>query len=185
MDSGCGSCPRIPLTGLSVIVDPEQPDLDIVFLHGFTGHPERTWSCKKVSHGDSGSLIEPSSKRQKLSQTIHTITSRKEDETISTTQTTVCDIAWDFLVALEGERRAEPVRLIIFIVHSLGGIVMKEILRGSNGCSKAQTHLRQIIDSTRGIIFFGTPHGGADPRGLLHHVAEKLLKAAGFTFNKW
>jgi hypothetical protein len=33
-------------------------------------------------------------------------------------------------------------------------------------------------------MFFGTPHGGADPRGILQHVAEKVIKAAGFSVNK-
>ncbi|OCK90600.1 uncharacterized protein K441DRAFT_409047, partial [Cenococcum geophilum 1.58] len=39
---------------------------------------------------------------------------------------TVYDIAWDFLVALEAERRAEPLRPALFIVHGLGGVVVKE-----------------------------------------------------------
>ena len=94
------------------------------------------------------------------------------------------DIAWNFLVALEGERRAEPLRPIIFIVHSLGGIVVKEMLRRSSGCTGGQIHLHQTFSSTKGIIFFGTPHGGADPRGLIHHIAEKLIRAIGVTFNK-
>jgi hypothetical protein len=33
-------------------------------------------------------------------------------------------------------------------------------------------------------MFLGTPHGGADPRGFLQHVAEKAIKAAGFSVNK-
>jgi hypothetical protein len=33
-------------------------------------------------------------------------------------------------------------------------------------------------------MFFGTPHGGADPRGFLQHIAEKAIRAAGFSVNK-
>lgn len=79
---------------------------------------------------------------------------------------TVYDIAWDFLVALEAERRAEPLRPALFIVHGLGGVIVKEMLRRSNVCHR-QAHLRDIFESTIGIMFFGTPHGGADPRGIL------------------
>jgi len=97
---------------------------------------------------------------------------------------TVYDIAWGFLVALEAERRLEPSRPVLFIAHSLGGIIVKEMLRRSSGCHGGQTHLRGVFDSTTGIIFFGTPHGGADPRGFLQHIAEAVIKAAGIRVNE-
>ncbi|KAL8876643.1 MAG: hypothetical protein Q9198_005197, partial [Flavoplaca austrocitrina] len=34
------------------------------------------------------------------------------------------------------------------------------------------------------IVFFGTPHGGADPRGLREHVVEQVALAAGLTVNE-
>lgn len=216
--SRCDQGGRISSTGLSTVVDPAQPRLDIVFVHGFTGHPERTWSCPRVDRSHADPAMEPPSKRQKFTQSLQTITGRTEEKSASMVfwprdllphtvsdariftygydthirhrldspalQTTVYDIAWDFLVALEGERRAEPLRPMIFVVHSLGGIVVKEMLRRSSGCSGGQAHLNQSFSSTRGIIFFGTPHGGADPRGLIHHIAEKLIRAIGVTFNK-
>ncbi|KAJ9648449.1 hypothetical protein H2199_001304 [Coniosporium tulheliwenetii] len=97
---------------------------------------------------------------------------------------TVYDIAWDFLVSLEAERRSESSRPLLFIAHSLGGIVVKEALRRSRGCETYQNHIHTIYESTSGIIFFGTPHGGADPRGLLQHIAERVIRAAGFTVNE-
>ncbi|RYP93093.1 hypothetical protein DL770_000839 [Monosporascus sp. CRB-9-2] len=96
---------------------------------------------------------------------------------------TVYDIAWDFLVSLEAERRQEPSRPILFVAHSLGGIIVKEMLRRANGCQSCQRHLHNVFDSTIGIVFFGTPHGGSDPRGFLRHVAETLIRAAGFSVN--
>jgi alpha-beta hydrolase superfamily lysophospholipase len=98
-------------------------------------------------------------------------------------QNTVYDIAGDFLVALEANRRVQPDRPILFIVHSLGGIVVKEMLRRSSTCDIDRTHLRTIFDSMIGIMFFGTPHGGADPRGLLQLILEKAIRAAGFQVN--
>ena len=94
---------------------------------------------------------------------------------------TVYDIAWDFLVALESERRGEPERPALFIAHSLGGIIVKEMLRRSSGCHLGQTYLRRVFESTQGIIFFGTPHAGSDPRGFLQHIAEKAIKSVGFS----
>jgi hypothetical protein len=97
---------------------------------------------------------------------------------------TVYDIAWDFLVALEAERRLDSRRPVIFIAHSLGGIVVKEMLRRSSSSHLSQPQLHDVFESTIGIMFFGTPHGGGDPRGILQHVAEKAIKAAGFSVNK-
>jgi hypothetical protein len=99
-------------------------------------------------------------------------------------QNTVYDIAWNLLVALESERRTEPSRPLLFVVHSLGGIVVKEMLRRSKGCRMGETHLRSIFDSTTGIIFFGTPHAGADPRGFLLRIVERVIKAFGYSVNE-
>lgn len=97
---------------------------------------------------------------------------------------TVYDIASDFLKNLEAERRSQPSRPLVFVAHSLGGIVVKEALRRSHSFESHHNHLRQIYESTAAILFFGTPHGGADPRGLLEHIAEKVVKVAGFTVNE-
>lgn len=94
------------------------------------------------------------------------------------------DIASDLLANLEAERRSQPSLPIVFIAHSLGGIVVKETLRRSKGFENHHSHLSQIYKSTAAIIFFGTPHGGADPRGLLGHITERVARAAGFTVNE-
>lgn len=70
------------------------------------------------------------------------------------------------------------------MAHNLGGIVVKELLRRSHGRAMDQSHLHDIFKSTVGIIFFGTPHRGADPRAFLRRVAEAVAKAAGFCVNE-
>jgi hypothetical protein len=92
-------------------------------------------------------------------------------------------MAWDFLVELEADRRTDPARPVLFIAHSLGGIFVKEALRRSASC-QLDKPLRAIFDATIGIIFFGTPHGGADPLGFLHRVAKEAARAAGFSVNE-
>jgi hypothetical protein len=73
---------------------------------------------------------------------------------------------------------------LLFVAHSLGGIVVKEALRRSHGCETYQSHLRSIYNFTSGIIFLGTPHGGADPRGLIQHIMEQTIRAMGFKVNE-
>ena len=87
------------------------------------------------------------------------------------------------LKSLEAERRSQPSRPLVFVAHSLGGIIVKETLRQSQVFENHHHQLRQIYESTRAIIFFGTPHGGADPRGLLQHIVEKVLRVTGFSVN--
>jgi hypothetical protein len=96
-------------------------------------------------------------------------------------KSTVYDIAGDFLVSLEANRRQDPSRHILFVAHSLGGIIVKDTLRRSN--LNPQTEFRKVCESTVGIVFFGTPHSGADPRTFLNTVAEKLFKSVGVQVN--
>jgi hypothetical protein len=98
---------------------------------------------------------------------------------------TVYDHAWDLLCSLEALRRAprERYRPVLFIVHSLGGLVIKEALRRSRGCASTKPHLHGIFEATVGILFFGTPHRGADPRNFFHHVLAASVQAFGFQAN--
>ena len=45
----------------------------------------------------------------------------------------------------------------------------------STARQRPETHLRKVLDCTRGIIFLGTPHHGSG----LTHWAEKLAQAIG------
>jgi hypothetical protein len=98
-------------------------------------------------------------------------------------QNTLYDHATDFLAALEAERRGAPSRCLILVAHSLGGLLVKEALRRSRGYDKVAP-LRQIFEYTLGVIFFGTPHSGADPRSVAHRVVFSLAKGVGFKVNE-
>ena len=97
---------------------------------------------------------------------------------------TVYDFASDFLRTLEAERRSQPSRPLIFIAHSLGGIVVKELLRQSREHQVHHSHLHHIYKATAAVLFFGTPHSGADPRGLCEHVEEQVARAVGIKVNE-
>ena len=187
----------------------------IVFVHGFKGHPVRTWTHKteyvlKDTDGSERpakiprlSSVRPSFKkdtdRENTYWPRHLIptalptarvlvygydTNVRHSLGTPISKNSVYDISYDLLKSLEAERRSDSARPLVFVAHSLGGIVVKEVLRRSHGFEVYHIHLRQIYESTAAIIFFGTPHGGADPRGLLEHIAEKVVRAAGFTVNE-
>ncbi|KAK5660350.1 hypothetical protein OQA88_12891 [Cercophora sp. LCS_1] len=209
--------------GLTVLVEPERPNLDVVFVHGFTGSPTKTWTHKKgdASDGrdasnDDTTSGEPPSKSRKVSFSLpirhrspkpelerpvfwprDLLPKTLPDARVLTygydthirhkvfgpapNRMTLGDFARDLLVSLEAQRRPQPSRPILFICHSLGGNVAKEMLRQSH-CS-ADVDMQSISKATVGAVFFGTPHHGADPRGLTENLLEGLIKALGFRSN--
>ncbi|KAH6687869.1 hypothetical protein F5X68DRAFT_7031 [Plectosphaerella plurivora] len=240
-------------TSFTVLYEASEPTIDIVFVHGFTGHPRGTWTLKnskrqrQSNRGDEPNLPERRSKiprvLSKFGRANSTPSSSRTDPALqpnraSTTESggagghtntaasaqasdvfwpadllkttvptariltygydtrirhwsqgqvshnTVVDHAADLLSELESLRRdpTEVHRPILFIVHSLGGIVIKEALRQSKGWT-LQPHLRRIYEMAIGAIFFGTPHGGSDPRNAFHHILTTLAQGAGFRPN--
>ncbi|OBT42905.1 hypothetical protein VE00_07314 [Pseudogymnoascus sp. WSF 3629] len=211
--------------GLTTLYEPEDALIDIVFIHGFNGHPERTWTYKRAdadppNHSNAFELPErpskvrklnPFSKKQEKNSSVpketywprdllpHTVKKARVltfgyDTSVhhrlgqTRNRNTIYDFAWEFLNCLSDARQSDGQsrRPLLFVAHSLGGIITKEALRQANlkSAHESCAHLRDIFLSTSGIVFFGTPHRGADPRGFLQHVAERAVRAAGFTVNQ-
>jgi hypothetical protein len=99
---------------------------------------------------------------------------------------TVHDHAWDLLCALEALRRDASARdqPLLFVAHSLGGIIVKQALRRSRDAASTKIHLHNIFEETVGVLFFGTPHKGADPRNLFHHILSATARALGVQVSK-
>lgn len=98
--------------------------------------------------------------------------------------TTVYGFASELLESLAARRRSQPCRPLTFVAHSLGGIIVKEALRQARSSEGHRSNHRQIYESTTAVMFFGTPHGGADPRGSREKIVERVVRAAGFSVNE-
>jgi pimeloyl-ACP methyl ester carboxylesterase len=70
------------------------------------------------------------------------------------------------------QRRGHRERPIIFIAHSLGGLVCEQALLI---CREGNANLEKLFQSTKGIIFMGTPHGGSG-LATLGRMFAKYLK---------
>ncbi|KAK0716522.1 Alpha/Beta hydrolase protein [Apiosordaria backusii] len=96
----------------------------------------------------------------------------------NTSKASVASVAEQLLGLLQTKRRAlgsdGP---IVFVVHSLGGIIIKQAISTANDIHN-QT-FRDIADATRGIVFFGTPHRGSDAAKTLDPVHK--ITAVGWT----
>jgi hypothetical protein len=93
--------------------------------------------------------------------------------------------AQTLLTNLTLERKSEETTShpIIFVAHSLGGILIKRALQMSEQYRGKHTEdLRSIFVSTYGLMFLGTPHNGADPakwglilQGMVSALVPKKL----------
>jgi hypothetical protein len=140
----------------------DNPDavVDIVFVHGLTGDRERTWT-----HPDAKGIPWPMEFLPSYLPDARILTYGYDAYVLRkhspSTTNRVSEHARDFLNALFAHRQGSNTlgRPLIFVVHSLGGIVCKDaLLRSRNAADK---HLRDVLQCTRGIAFVGTPHTGS------------------------
>ncbi|KAI4173239.1 MAG: hypothetical protein LQ348_006624 [Seirophora lacunosa] len=155
---------RIGLTRLHSPDDKELPtthNVDIVFVHGLFGHPVKTWSLKK----EKESLFWPQSLLPAVVPDSQIFTWGYDADVggifSSAGQSTIHELAGSLLSDLANLRDTPSRRVIplIFVVHSLGGIIVKDALNQSS--STVGTRLEEIAPATYGVIFLGTPHRGS------------------------
>ncbi|KAH8666069.1 hypothetical protein BGZ61DRAFT_461584 [Ilyonectria robusta] len=77
----------------------------------------------------------------------------------------------DFMFALSRDRVSD--RPLLFVAHSLGGIVVKEMLARSS--ISTESNFKNIVESTAAIIFLGTPHRGSPDLSALGEWARSFL----------
>jgi CheY-like chemotaxis protein/pimeloyl-ACP methyl ester carboxylesterase len=80
------------------------------------------------------------------------------------------DRADDVLLRLELEGIGE--RSLVFIGHSMGGLLIKQLLRTANDSTDAKR--RAVLEQTRGVCFIATPHMGSDLAKLAHYFDALL-----------
>ena len=81
-------------------------------------------------------------------------------------------IAWSFNASLREFRRSlPPTKPLILLAHSLGGIVLKRamVLMAHDG----DDEYHAILESVKGLVFFGVPHRGMEISHFLAMVAKQ------------
>ncbi|CAH0050345.1 unnamed protein product [Clonostachys solani] len=91
----------------------------------------------------------------------------------ATNQNSLHSHSKDLLFALMRERPAG--RRLIFVAHSLGGIVVKEMLAISS--SWPTSEYKDVVRSTSAVVFLGTPHRGSPDLASFGEWARSFISA--------
>ncbi|KAI1074285.1 hypothetical protein F5B20DRAFT_574197 [Whalleya microplaca] len=184
--------------GFTVLTDPEDAIADIVFIHGFQGNPYTTWSCRRIPtritnpHNDNRQQhsIKKTSNvgvywprdllaAEEWCKSARIMTygydSRVTSGYANTNKNNLFAHAKDLLYSLHRLKTSR--RPIIFVVHSLGGVILKDTLRRSE--ASEEQDLKDIVQSTAGIVFLGTPHRGSPGLARLGEVVRRTASMIG------
>ncbi|KAJ5095399.1 hypothetical protein NUU61_004755 [Penicillium alfredii] len=163
-----------------VYVPRDEPKVDIVLVHGLNGHPHDSWTSKSGCFWPVDLLpdILASQRPRILTYGYNANVTAFTDGTSRDSIVSHAETLASNLAANRNLRDCSD-RPIIFVCHSLGGLVVKRALIYCYNVSSEKTeHLRSIYVSTFGILFLGTPHNGSDIAKwglLLHNICSAVL----------
>jgi hypothetical protein len=156
--------------------------VDIVLVHGLNGSPEETWTASNGSFWPAD-LLPASLKGVPANVLVYgynaDVYSHKNGRSAS--DNFIHQHAQTLVTSLTLYRKSEGTfrNPIIWVCHSLGGILVKRALLYSNDVR--MTHhedYRSIYVSTFGLIFLGTPHVGSDAASwglMLQGMADAIM----------
>jgi len=157
------------LDGLSALANCESSSriCDVIFVHGLGGGSHSTWAGTDAAHGFWPSWIG----EDFGNVGVWTLGYRADVSAWTSESMPLADRGTAILETLANEGIGE--RSVIFITHSMGGILAKQILR--HATSFGVKRWESIARSTRGIAFIATPHAGADLAGFAE-LARLVLR---------
>ncbi|KAI0438650.1 hypothetical protein F4803DRAFT_554835 [Xylaria telfairii] len=140
--------------------------VDIILVHGLNGEPQKTWTAKNGVFWPSDLL--PVSLREARANVLvygynADVYSKKHGSNPS--DNFIYMHAQTLVTSLTHYRKDELTSSnpIIWVCHSLGGILVKRALLYSNDLRTSQHEdYRSLYVSTYGMVFLGTPHTGSD-----------------------
>ncbi|CAH0054254.1 unnamed protein product [Clonostachys solani] len=150
---------KILSLGIKALHCPEPCDVDIVFIHGLSGDREKTWTGPNQTEPWPKTILPDRLPTARILAFGYDAKWLKD----SSSRNRVQEHASNLLASL-GQHRDEDntsSRPIIFVCHSLGGLVCMDALVLSEQ-QGGQHHLPKIHEQTIGIEFLGTPHHGSD-----------------------
>ena len=145
--------------GPKVWVPNSTATVDICFIHGLTGNRDSTWTAAGHSEPWPKTLLPAEVESARILTFGYDAYVARLGGVAS--HNTLSDHAKNLLHDLARDRRKNKAeeRPLLFVAHSLGGLVCKQAILLSR--NNPEVHLRNVFKMVRGIVFLGTPHKGA------------------------
>jgi alpha-beta hydrolase superfamily lysophospholipase len=141
----------------------EKPRAAVVFIHGLGGHPYDTWRRTPKNHTFWPLWLA----KDVPGLAVWTLAFEAPASNWLGTAMPLQDRAKNILEHLVGERELRGLP-IVFVCHSLGGLLIKQVLRAADGRRVyGDAEARAFLESVRGVVFIATPHSGAVHATLL------------------
>lgn len=138
--------------------------VDIVFVHGLNGDSHSTWTAETSKIFWPMQLLPSIVEEEKVRILTYGYNADVSSFTDAQSKNSLSNHAEQFVVQLVANRRLRKAneRPLIFVAHTLGGLLVKRALVYSAEISGMRSeHLRSIFVSTYVILFLGTQHTGS------------------------
>ncbi|KAM3532223.1 hypothetical protein MY4038_004145 [Beauveria bassiana] len=154
--------------GLHIVHQPDKLFGDIVFVHGFGGSPYKTWAWDQDNQDSFWPAWLPDCDLALATFRISTFGYNAKLKG-SATSLGIVDIAQGLLfelsAAFDGQSQSRS-RPIIFIAHSLGGLVVKKAYT----LGKHDEQYKGVTQRICGMIFLSTPHRGSHYAKMMKNI---------------
>ncbi|MBN6034056.1 FxSxx-COOH system tetratricopeptide repeat protein [Amycolatopsis sp. 195334CR] len=156
------------MTELVEVSADEAPVLDVVFVHGLDGDARTSWSTKR-----EGSFWPEWLGRDVEGLAVWSLGYEAASSRWLGHAMPIQDRAINLLALLESHGIGQ--RPLCFVTHSMGGLVVKEMLLHA---ADGRADYTEFATATRGVVFLATPHTGSDI------VTKAVVKALSVVYRK-
>ncbi len=137
---------------------------NIVLVHGLDGHARETWTA------DNGFFWPDALAKRFPRFGVWSVAYDAQASQWLGASMPIADRSVNLLTQLRLNKLGN--QPIIFVGHSLGGIVIKQMM--SDAFTMNDEDWKEIGDQTRGIVFLATPHAGSDIASVLTRLGAAI-----------
>lgn len=164
------------------------PVVDVVFVHGLRGHPFGTWRTHMGNKLEGSNDIWPDVllaedlRRNGVPARLVTLgyeagmvswSSPWPSLTLQERARVMVSALYAANVGRDRRHSDGPARPVVFITHSMGGLLTKKMLL----VEREQRDRSGLADSTKGVVFLAVPHFGSDlAKGVRSESIRKLIQ---------